>query len=244
MLLAFSQIDSINKSSTTMKNNRKIFLITTLLSCITFLSINADTIERGDTIRTNDTWSADTLLVTDNIVIMDDVTVNIAPGTNIVFEGHYHIVVLGTVLALGTDEDSITFTFIDTTGLGIRDIPDGGWEGIIFNNSAVAGGADGAMNNNDTSRFDRCIFEYSKSCHHTNMVWSTIEVQEFSKLVISNCDFRNNYTFYRGGAIYLFASNAKILKNYIHHNTAKDYGGGIYSHNSSPLIEGNNILYS
>ena len=73
-------------------------------------------IEVSDTIRADETLSADTVKITGNVVIIDDVTLTINPGTYIQFQGYYHMVILGTILAVGTPADTIVFSVADTTG--------------------------------------------------------------------------------------------------------------------------------
>ena len=118
--------------------------------------------EAHDTLASNTTWS-DTIHVTADIFVPDNVTLTVEPGTFVEFQGHYLIRVFGVMLAEGLPGDSITFTMNDTTGFFNKDIPDGGWNGILFNN-ALVDGANGAMSDNDSSLLlqDYCN-RYSRS---------------------------------------------------------------------------------
>ncbi len=225
-------------------------LASLLISGFFFLFIphmaRATSKEAKDTIRTDTEWTVDTVRVTGNIVIMDDVTLTIAAGTRVEFQGYYYLYVQGTILALGTAVDSIYFTAADTSDFFNYDVTDGGWNGILFNNVVGFGGADGAMLDNDTSRFDHCIIEFAKA-HSVaaELVWSAIEFAAYSRVVISNCELRNNYTFAAGAAIRLLAGSDIVIRdNYIHHNQAGLRGGGIYSQNSTPIITGNTITHN
>ncbi|MBL7113327.1 MAG: right-handed parallel beta-helix repeat-containing protein [Bacteroidales bacterium] len=221
------------------------FLGFIMISWIVSLTVNAQPVEKSDTIWSNEIWSADTVKVTDNIVIVDDVTLTINPGTRVEFQGPHHMVILGTINAVGTESDTIVFTAADTTGFSDFESTDGSWNGMIFYNGMGYGGANGAMDDNDTSRLSHCRIEFTKAIPTAELVWSAIEVGQFSRLVISNCEIRNNYTFSSGGAIRLYSSSDfAILDNYIHHNVAVEQGGGIFSSQSAPVIKGNTITYN
>ncbi len=200
----------------------------------------------SDTIHADDTWDADTIRVEGEITLMDDVTLTILPGTRIEFQGHYGIKIMGTIIADGRESDSIIFTMplSDTAGFYKWYDNEGSWGGIYFDNTAGQG-ADGNMHDNDTSRLDHCIFEYTKSSKNEDAYYAGIEVTDFSRLIISNCEFRNNRTHYRGGAIRAYTNSDIIIRdNHIHHNTAWEWGGAIYLHNSGAFLSGNIIEYN
>ncbi len=206
---------------------------------------HATSMEAKDTIRTTTTWSVDTVRVTDNIVILDDITLIIAAGTRVEFQGPYYIYVQGTIIADGTETDTIVFTPVNTIGFTDYASREGCWDGILFYNGTGAEGPDGAMIDNDTSRFDHCRLEFTKSHPSEGYAWSAIEVGAFSRLVITHCEIRHNYSHWRGGAIRATAgSDIVITDNYIHHNLAEERGGGIYSQNSTPIITGNTITHN
>ncbi len=197
-----------------------------------------------DSIKSDLTWSG-TVQVMESILIQDDVTLTIDAGTRVEFQGHYHIEVLGTILAKGTEQDTIVFTPADTGGFWNDTITDGSWDGITFNNGATWGGADGAMTDNDTSIFNYCRIEFTKTVEGPSYAYSAIEIVYFSNLVISNCEIRYNRSIYRGGAIGASTeSDVSILGNHIHHNRSYDYGGGIYLRNNAALVRGNIIEYN
>ncbi|MCK4746227.1 MAG: right-handed parallel beta-helix repeat-containing protein, partial [Bacteroidales bacterium] len=190
--------------------------------------------------------------VESNITILDDITLTIEPGTRVEFTGHFGLHVMGTLIADGTEADTIVFTMADadTSGFYIWDDPAGSWWGIIFNNhwykaGGVWHGADGAMIDNDTSRLDHCIIEFTKSVQDDYFAYGGIESVSFSRLVVSNCEIRNNKCHHRGGGIRAFTNSDIIIRdNYIHHNTAWQWGGGIYLHNSGAIVTGNTIEHN
>ncbi|KPK80727.1 MAG: hypothetical protein AMS27_16255 [Bacteroides sp. SM23_62_1] len=220
----------------------------------------------GDT-----TWS-DTTKILGDLIVADGTTLTIDPGTYVEFQGHYTLKVQGTLLAVGTETENIIFTINDTTGFSNRDTTLGGWNSIMFNNTAS--GANGAMSDNDTSRMSHCIIQYSKNfddVHPENSLsGGAILAKAFSRLVISECRIRRNYSYQfgggitcsyggdiqilnceidsnscdmNGGGIAMVYSNPIIRGNSIHDNEAA-FGGGIYSQVSSALIEYNSIKYN
>jgi hypothetical protein len=212
-------------------------LITSLFYLSPIITTPAQTVLQvsGD-ITQNTSWTDDTIKVTGEVIVADDVTLTINPDTYVEFQGHYKLKVYGTILALGTPEEYITFTINDTTGFSDFDVPDGGWNGVRFDNYSGSGG----MYDNDTSRFDYCILEYGKGVggplqdRNGGAFW----FQRFSKLIISNCIIRNNYSD-NGSFIFGNYGSPVIRNNRVYNN----YGGSIlgFNSNTDPLIS-NNII--
>ena len=192
------------------------------------------------TITQNTTWDADTVKVNCDVTVSDDVTLTIAPGTVVEFQGHYKLKVFGTLLAQGTASDSIKFTVADTTGYYNNSHI--GWQGIRFSNSSLFGGANGAMNDNDSTILEFCILEYGKaSGSDPNFLGGAIFIDSFSKLKISNNTIRNNWAKSRGSGIAVFHSSVVISNNTIRNNRANFAGGGIYLFNSFATISNNTV---
>lgn len=221
------------------------FLAIIILSAITPGFLRAESITAQDTIKSDVTWSADTVKVMSSMFIWDDVTLTIEPGTRVEFHGPHYIHVHGTVKAIGTKQDTIVFTSADTTGFWDDSVLDGSWNGFFFNNGITGEGADGAMNDNDSSIFRYCLIEYVKTSQTEGVCWSAISCQLFSRLVLVNCEIRYNYSGSVGGAIGLSSeSDIKIYNNHIHHNRAYEWGGAIYSRNNTSKIRGNLIEHN
>ncbi len=85
--------------------------------------------ESNDTIDVNTTWSYDTVFMDINACILDDVTLTIDPGAVIMFNDFYKIILEGSLIAEGTEADSIFFSVADTTGFS-DDYDHIGWDGI------------------------------------------------------------------------------------------------------------------
>ena len=195
-----------------------------------------------DTIKINTIWTADTIWVTNNIFVKDSVTLTISPGTTVIFDSSYEIKIAGTIKAIGDKEKPIKFTVKDTDGFWDRSNNKGGWLGLDFNNDAVYwNGADGAMSDNDSSYIQHCIFEFAKYTG-SQTLGGAINVRFFSRLVISDCNFKNN-TGNWGGAICLNNQSSPVIKNNVFYNNhALNEGGAIAIRiKSNPLILNNLI---
>jgi predicted outer membrane repeat protein len=130
--------------------------------------------------------------------------------------------VTGRLLAMGTITDSIFFTTANTTT---------GWYGIRIDNTPST---------NDTSKIIYCNIQWGNANGSGNDAnGGACIINNFSKVIISNCLIKNN-SANKGGGIYFIDSNPKISDNSISDNSA-NYGGGIYCYNSNPLISHNSI---
>lgn len=167
----------------------------------------------------------------------------IEPGVKVVFLGDYVFEVGGTLIAVGTEQDSIYFTKIDTIS---------GWQGIFFNFSSP--GSEMAYCKIDSSlnsgiRIDNSHPEISH-CVILNNESRDIRaggIYTNSKLTLTNCNISHNSItsseiYLYGGGIYseapLFLDNCKISNNTIHRvgSNVGIKGGGIYATDSLVLI--------
>ena len=112
------------------------------------------------------------------ITIPSTETLTIEPGVDVVFLGHHKFNVQGRLLAVGTQQDSISFT---------ADSIEIGWHGIRFNYT---------LNTNDTSKIVYCSFKYGKANTGVSSSWDrcggAILIGAFDKVFISDCLFENN----------------------------------------------------
>jgi predicted outer membrane repeat protein len=180
-------------------------------------------------------------------------TLVIEPGVVVNFKGHYKFNVdsMATLLAVGTQTDSICFTAEDTAV---------GWWGIRF------------WYADSNSQLSYCCFEYGKAIRYlqSRYGWRGGAIMcLMSNPTISNNTFTHNWAAGKGGAICcdslasptishntiagnsakyggaiccLWDSNAKIIANTITANSATHGGGGIYINESQPVIT-NSILW-
>lgn len=172
------------------------------------------------------TWTSvnSPYLVQGAIMVANGTTLNIDAGVRVEFQGSYKFLVLGQLLAIGTVNDSITFSATDTTV---------GWLGIRFDSTSSL---------NDSSKFFYCKFQYGKA-NGTSMidVGGGLYFKNFSKAIISNCNFSNCFAN-NGGGIYCVTSNPVITSNLFFENIAAWEGAGIDCLNSEPIISKNTFI--
>ncbi len=165
------------------------------------------------------TWTRDNspYNVVGEIRVPPESTLVIEPGIVVNFQGHYKFIVdsLATLLAIGTESDSIYFTTDDSAT---------GWNGIRF---------DYAHSNSEISY---CVLQYGKG--GAGESGGAIHCYQSSPTISSNT-LRNNSAA-SGGGIYCFHSTASMRDNTIIGNSATD-GGGIYCGWGTPTIVENTI---
>lgn len=178
-----------------------------------------------------------------------DSTLTIYPGVIVIFEGHYRFLAenSATLLAVGTESDSIVFTAMDTTA---------GWGGIRF------------LTSDSNSQLRYCRLEYGRAtgwgansfggailCSNSSpsimnnfIRWNTassgggIACFFFAHPTISENIISENRTDYDGGGISCDFFSAPTLNNNTIQDNSSCVGGGISSHSYSiPIIRGNFI---
>jgi hypothetical protein len=194
----------LGKRRTAMK--RSITIISIYLSVCSFLLLlnfsfaYAQTEIPAGNVSGSWTLSNSPYHINGEVAIPDGETLNIEPGVDVIFTGHYKFNVQGRLLAIGTVDDSITFTAQN---------PDTGWHGIRLVNIATA---------NDSTIFERCIFQYGKANSGDGMEnrGGGAIFTSLNKLRISHCLFQNNLSYHPdenqtgGGAIAITAGNPII----------------------------------
>ena len=194
---------------------KHILLIITSFILLTSPVFSQTIYVSGD-ITTNTTWTADTVKITGDVSVNSTVTLTINPGTYIEFQGYFHLYVLGRILAVANNNDSITFTINDTTGYVLNTSSAGGWGGISLQTSA----------NTDTSLFCYCNFEFCKNTAINS--WK-------KKTRIENNTFNNNWD-----GLNFFQVNYSVVR----FNTIKNcLGIAIKCDSNYLVIISNNFLY-
>lgn len=172
------------------------------------------------------------MIVTDNVVINDGAILEIAEGTVIQFNGYFSIEVNGSIIAEGNPDERIIFTSEYPEEFDLDESQRGCWHGIRFSNISAL---------EESSSFEYCVFEYSKSVGNAMDAGGAISCLNYSKLKIENCIFRNNLAE-RGGAIALRKfSNPQIVNNLFHHNYALEIASVLYNEYSYPLLVNNTM---
>jgi len=170
--------------------------------------------------------------VTDSVCVPSSDSLRIGPGVEVIFQGHYKFCVdIGAVLkAIGTAEDSIIFTTVDTLT----------WSrGLKFDNSSP-----------------ECELRYcrvSRSNHNGISCYSSNLILANSEIVSNKSIERYDYHFHhyvQGGGIYAESSSVSIDSCLIRDNISEmayravAYGGGLYLIYSMIDINNSEICYN
>ena len=196
---------------------KKIAIIFSLLFVFAF-SFSDTHIPAGNV---NGVWTIDgsPYIIEGQINIPGDSTLIIEPGVEVKFQGHYALMVYGYLEAVGTENDSINFTAVDTIE---------GWASIRFFNAPAS------------SHLSFCIIQYGRAVGNELYYNGGGICCQNSSPIISNCNIRENYASYDGGGIACSCSNPIISNCIISGNVTGDWGcgGGIFCvYYSSPVIE-------
>ncbi len=221
-----------------MKKQRILLAVIFLLQFFSLKS-HADSIEVGGMV--SGVWDVDTVFVTDNLRIREITTLEITPGTLVLFNGSFGIHVEGRLLAQGTSDDPIIFTIADTTGFSNDTLSLGGWQQIRMQNIAPS---------EDSSIFTFCHFHHGKAVARDSLFsyGGAFCIRNTDKVRIENCNFYNNYAFYNGGAIYLEQSNVVIRNNFFEGNRCGQtfdfygFGGALCSDAGVPIVSHNHFI--
>ena len=214
-----------------MKTKLLLFLV------LCALAAKAQTIEVSG--LQSGTWDAETILVTGDVNIQDSLT--IAAGTTVVFQGFYQIKAErgASLKAIGTENDSITFTVTDTTGFHIFNAGRGGWNGIRLSKAG-------------RSEFDYCRFQYGKAALDHDQDGGALRIFNCDEVEIGNSTLFCNFSREHGGA--LSAENSKVVMHdcdvlnnltYTKLDTVYGmYGGGLRFLKCDVDISGTDFLYN
>ncbi|MBN1416839.1 MAG: T9SS type A sorting domain-containing protein [Bacteroidales bacterium] len=194
-----------------------------------------------------------------NIPVGD--TLTIQPGSTVRFEGLYTINVQGTLLAVGTEKDSILFTVSDTTGIKNRDKY--GWNGIRFDrrpvkwdtlkfkmpkNEDVKKVVEDKIKNGriDTTTRIKLAIKIEDIVNDTSLNDSMFFISQGSQLSYCRFEYATSegkpqpYVF--GGAIYIYRYSNLIISNCLFENNFAFAGGAIYCKEAAPVITHNRII--
>lgn len=161
-----------------------------------------------------------------HLEIANGETLTIEPGVRIGVRGPYHFNVQGCLKAEGTPDQNIIFTSSN---------PNLWWDGLDFDETPVE---------NDTSRFNHCIFQYGLA-QGTSPQYNSggaMAGRNVDKIKIQNTVFRHNKAILSGlyppcgGAIAIDNSDILIHNCTLYDNLAK-YGGAVFCYlGSDPTI--------
>ena len=195
----------------------------TLLVLIIFFCLHtafSQTIIQGGNVSGIWTPEASPYLIQGNMTVPADSTLLIQAGTEIEFQGHYNMEVIGWLYANGELNDSIYFMAADTAT---------GWGGIKFFNQIYP--------ENDSSILNYCSLSYAKNLNKSGR-GGAIYCNNSTRLILGNLNIYECEAD-SGAGIYLQNSPIKIRNSRIHHCFA-DRAGGVFLHTASPRV--NNLI--
>ncbi|MBU0489615.1 MAG: right-handed parallel beta-helix repeat-containing protein [Bacteroidetes bacterium] len=175
-------------------------------------------------ITQNTTWCIDSIIILQSVRVGNGVTLDICPGVEVIAEDSCGIFVDGRLLAIGTEDEPISFTCYPW-----NEYPNSiGWQGISFPNTPAT---------NDTSKLIHCLIQRAyKENGYITTSGGGLFVSNTSKLIIDNSTFYANWAEGMGGGIYLNNASPIIRNSMISSNYA-DYGAGIaFENGSAPTI--------
>ena len=141
------------------KINRYLALLFILFLAITLPAVaSADTNVSG-VISTDTTWtlSDSPYIVTGSTLVNSGVNLTVEPGVVVRFDSGVGLQINGTLIAIGTDTDNITFTSNQSTPAA------GDWAYIFFTDSSTDAAYDADGNYTDGSILEYCVVEYTGS---------------------------------------------------------------------------------
>ena len=165
----------------------KNLLLLLLLLCS--VSVNAQTTQVSG--NQSGTWDGEIHII-DDVMVPKGETLVINPGTSVIADGYFEMLVLGSLYAIGEDDSRITFTVADTTGYSdYENAQAGAWRGIFCQKS-------------DNVKLSYCDFSYGKT--ELNSDGGVMRIYNTNDVEISHCTFHHNTARRKGGA--LFAENS------------------------------------
>ena len=201
---------------------KTITLLLTIITIAFFTQTKGQSIEVSGEVNSPSTWS-------DTVFLVNDITITaelkIKAGTKVLAKGYFGIFVEneGSIIAEGSQTDSIFFTPSDTTGFTTRgSITDGAWNGIKFRSSIK-------------SSFRYCKFSFGKAVgsnpDYSGGAISTYHISNSSNLDLSfhHCVFKDNCASQNGGALCLRYNCSAIIDNCSFINNKADSGGAVSS---------------
>ncbi|MCK5459529.1 right-handed parallel beta-helix repeat-containing protein [Candidatus Parcubacteria bacterium] len=209
-------------------------LVFAVLGCFVLVGqVNAET-EVSGIIDSDTTWTLanSPYIVTGNILVNEGVVLIIEPGVFVKFktyfiagEGHY-IKIDGTLMAIGTETEKITFTktyFENNNRFNLSF----NWGSIYFSDNSI----DWSDKNKKGSIMENCIFEYGSNNNNinSNIASAVITIDNSSPLIKNNI-FKN----IDNRAISIGGGQAQIINN-------KIMAGSITIQDGLPLFSYNEI---
>jgi len=171
-------------------------------------------------------WDADTVRVTGDVTVADGVTLSIAPGVLVEFQGYHALSVQGRILAAGEPEARIRFDSAEPHLFAADSTEAGAWRGLRFIHTPET---------NAPSLLSYCVIEHAKGVG-PGEEGGALGFVGFSRCRVENTILRANAADL-GGA--LFASHhaaPDIVGCLLQGNFAFKAGAGLYCVDAYPRL--------
>ena len=183
------------------------------------------------------TWSSagSPYLIQGDITIPAGQALAIDPGVEVVFQDHYKLSVYGTLDAVGTAQDSISFTAAESME----------WHGIRIQEGAVGtqltycvierGAATGVGSDqrgggiycvSSGAAITHCRIANNRAVSDGGGIYAIMQLE--GSLVISDCTISDNTSGLAGGGIYYMGPQFVLTRCTVSGNESNDKGGGVY----------------
>jgi hypothetical protein len=182
--------------------------------------------------------------VSGTITVNTSDTLIIEPGTELFFGEASQLIVKGTLVAIGNQQNNISFKPFEIDWQGIH-IINTSTESILRNcvisdvylpqDSLTRKGA--VEFTNAAGEIINCYFKYNYTTYGGAIFTDN------SSVTIKNNIFYRNYAEVFGGAIFSMNSSNKIYNNFVYRNTCYNTGGGFVFYDAANEDVQNNILY-
>ncbi len=239
---------------------KKILRFSFIAISITILSvpfgfIKAQTVIKYGAVKGIWTKKSSPYLIRGDINVPAGQTLRISAGVVVKFEGLYTINVQGSLIAEGTEADSIIFTAADTSG--IVDQSRYGWNGIRFDRRPVewvterfVWPEDKVLANQinelivageiDTIAKTQMVLKVPDEVNDKSLPDNLFLSASRSRLQYCRFEFATsaskNQPYIFGGAIYIYRYSNLIIQNCVFENNSAFAGGAIYCKESGPII--------
>jgi hypothetical protein len=179
-------------------------------------------------IASDTTWQADTLEITGNVLIDNNVVLTIMPGTFVHILGYFAIESYGTVRAIGTPQQPIVFTHLNTLYHDDTSTVAGGWHGIRFLPRSAP----------DTSFFSYCTISNGKAVvpgswgpyyDNPDNIGANVYAKDFGSIVFEHCYIANGRAKGHGAGLHLENGNSVLIDSchFQYNHTYTTFGGGV-----------------
>ncbi|NMB63291.1 MAG: hypothetical protein GYA16_00305, partial [Spirochaetes bacterium] len=184
----------------------------------------------------------------------------ITPGVVVRFDGPYLLNVQGSLMARGTEKDSIVFTVTDTTG--IKSKKRYGWNGIHFDRRPITWDTT-YFRMPDDEMLRKLIMQYieegkidtmaricisltiNDAVNDATLADSIFRGQQFSELTFCHFEFgtamgrKQPYVF--GGAVYIYRYSNLLIQHCTFENNFAYAGGAVYCKEAAPVLIRNHL---